>query len=229
MQIRKIISQNKRSLIALTILGAFMVTFSSTTTYFAVQYHDVLLGSSLIVWGFIYFITVFTMALGLTPTTFVAIVSGYFLGWISIPFVVVSYIFALIIGFYLAKIIDGGRFWATFQDHKGVNAIKNNLHKHEFKVVFFSRISPVLPFAIMNILLSILSVRLKNYILGGFIGMLPRTLLSIWLGTQIMVLRQGLNTVKSDNLYTSSFIILIILSVAGLLHYGLKILRETPQ
>ena len=38
------------------------------------------------------------------------------------------------------------------------------------------RLSPVLPFSIMNLLMPALNIRLSVFLLAGFVGMLPRTL-----------------------------------------------------
>jgi uncharacterized membrane protein YdjX (TVP38/TMEM64 family) len=46
------------------------------------------------------------------------------------------------------------------------------------------RLSPFLPFALMNVVLPYLGIRFRNFMIPGLIGMLPRTLFFLWAGTQ---------------------------------------------
>lgn len=54
--------------------------------------HEALLQSlSLLEWPPLFATSVLTMALAMTPSTLVALVSGFFLGWASTPFMLVTY------------------------------------------------------------------------------------------------------------------------------------------
>jgi uncharacterized membrane protein YdjX (TVP38/TMEM64 family) len=52
---------------------------------------------------------------------------------------------------------------------------------HGLRVVFLLRLSPVLPFTLLNYALGLTSVRLRDYLLG-FLGMLPGTLMYVYYG-----------------------------------------------
>lgn len=52
---------------------------------------------------------------------------------------------------------------------------------HGFRLVFLLRLSPVLPFALMNYALGVTRVRFRDYLLASF-GMIPGTLLYVWTG-----------------------------------------------
>ncbi|MFC7667743.1 hypothetical protein ACFQT0_10365 [Hymenobacter humi] len=48
----------------------------------------------------LYFVVIaITMAFAFTPTTFVAIVTGYYFGWLGLPGMVVAYALASVIGY----------------------------------------------------------------------------------------------------------------------------------
>jgi uncharacterized membrane protein YdjX (TVP38/TMEM64 family) len=52
-----------------------------------------------------------------------------------------------------------------------------------FKIVFLLRLSPVLPFGLLSYALGLTRVRLRDYVLGSFLGMLPATILYVYVGS----------------------------------------------
>jgi uncharacterized membrane protein YdjX (TVP38/TMEM64 family) len=53
------------------------------------------------------------------------------------------------------------------------------------KVVFLARLSPVLPFNVLNYAFGLTRVRFREFVLGSFAGMLPGTLLYVYLGSAV--------------------------------------------
>jgi uncharacterized membrane protein YdjX (TVP38/TMEM64 family) len=51
-----------------------------------------------------------------------------------------------------------------------------------FKVVLLLRLSPLVPYNALNYALSLTGVRLREYVIGSWLGMLPGTLVYVWLG-----------------------------------------------
>lgn len=64
-------------------------------------------------------------------------------------------------------------------------AIDAAIGRHGFKIVALLRLSPVIPFNLLNYALGLTGVRLRDYVLGSFVGMLPGTLLYIYLGSLV--------------------------------------------
>ena len=62
---------------------------------------------------------------------------------------------------------------------RGVDAA---IEREGFKVVLLLRFSPLVPFNALNYALALTGVSLRDYVLGSWIGMLPGTLLYVWLG-----------------------------------------------
>ena len=46
------------------------------------------------------------MGLALVPTSLVALIAGYFWGWVSLPILIITYLLATILGHFLSKKID---------------------------------------------------------------------------------------------------------------------------
>ncbi len=125
-----------------------------------------------------------TMAAGLTPTTFVALVSGFFLGLESIPFLIGAYVLASAFGYGLGRLLDGGRLQHSLMQYHLAARVADDLRERPISMVILVRLSPALPFCLMNLLLAALKVRFSTYLVAGAAGMLPRTLLSLWIGSQ---------------------------------------------
>ncbi|GIW92389.1 MAG: hypothetical protein KatS3mg110_0430 [Pirellulaceae bacterium] len=64
-------------------------------------------------------------------------------------------------------------------------AIDRALGQHGFKIVLLVRLSPVFPFNLLNYAFGLTDVRLWEYVLASWIGMLPGTLMYVYLGTAL--------------------------------------------
>ena len=54
-----------------------------------------------------------------------------------------------------------------------------------FRIVLLLRLSPAFPFNLLNYGLGLTSVRLRDYLLGSFLGMLPGTALYVYIGSLV--------------------------------------------
>lgn len=222
-----IVRANKFSFVFLLLLIVLPFIASSFIMLLATGHESDIALFSTGAWVIAYCIAAFTMALALTHTTFIALLGGYFLGWVSVVYMIPAYVIASFIGYGLARFIDQGKFISSISAIPGVGGIIANLKKKESSIIFFSRISPVLPFAMMNALLSILKANPAKYLVAGTLGMLPRTLLFIWVGMQGRNIRELIEH-PSDNLFSKiSFAVLLIFSAAGLFYILKKILSAS--
>ena len=64
-------------------------------------------------------------------------------------------------------------------------AIDRAVGREGFKIVFLVRLSPVFPFNLLNYALGLTNVRLWQYVLASWIGMLPGTLMYVYLGSAL--------------------------------------------
>lgn len=77
-----------------------------------------------------------------------------------------------------------GREWLAnrFANNVQFAAIDEAVAKEGFKIVFLTRLSPVLPFNLLNYMFGLTQVRLRDFVLASWVGMLPGTFLYISLG-----------------------------------------------
>ncbi len=64
-------------------------------------------------------------------------------------------------------------------------AIDRAVGKQGFKIVLLVRLSPVFPFNLLNYAFGLTNVRLWQYVLASWIGMLPGTLMYVYLGSAL--------------------------------------------
>lgn len=180
-------------------------------------------------WSLFYLLAMFAMAFGLTHTTFIAVFSGFFLSYISIPFVVVSYLLASVIGYFIGRLITREKVITTIMTLPKAEPIAIELKKREFMIILLSRLSPALPFAVTNLLLSILKADFKKYFIAGSIGMLPRTLIFIWTGTQAKSIAEVIRNPETISISRISTILFLVISVTGLFYYILRALKTASN
>lgn len=131
---------------------------------------------------------VFTLALAallglaLLPTTLTALATGYCFGWIGFPALFLGYLCANVIGYSLGKAINTDFLSLLYLRKPELRQQLEHRIQHPQSLIFFVRISPVIPFAISNFLFASLRIELKKVLLFGIPGMLPRTLIAFATG-----------------------------------------------
>jgi uncharacterized membrane protein YdjX (TVP38/TMEM64 family) len=77
-------------------------------------------------------------------------------------------------------------------EHRTVRGVDGAIAAEGFKVVLLQRISPLVPWNALNYGLSLTGVRLRDYVLGSWLGMLPGTLLYVAAGASARSLAAAL-------------------------------------
>jgi len=62
-------------------------------------------------------------------------------------------------------------------------ALDHAIGRTGLKMVLLVRLSPLFPFNLLNYALSLTQIRLRDYVLGSAVGMLPGTVLYVYIGT----------------------------------------------
>lgn len=201
---------------------------TSFLTIYVLQYQDFLNTLSWVDWFYISLVFTVTSALALSPPTFLAVIHGYFLGFEALPYQFMINMGAIVLVNLVVRKIDNNRFTEVLSKNPKIAGILNGIKKEELKIIFFSKLSPVLPFALTNFVFAISGARLRNVLLGGFMGMIPRTVLAVWTGSQAKEI-QTLIEHPNQGLFQQVFIfILLIASVVGLSMVFRKVLKPAP-
>lgn len=199
-------------------MGAIPLTSSLILGYFGFNYLEGIRNfetyQMFLFWG----ISIFVLGLGFFPTTFFALFCGYMWGLKVILPIVIVYFFASFLGYSLAKLVKGDSILSFLKKKEKIGAILNNVQQNSIYWVFLVRISPLFPFAITNTLLAYLKVNLKSYLIGGTLGMIPRSLLAIWVGSQAATWQEIIknpNKMDFQNVFT---LVLLLLSGFGMFY-----------
>ncbi|MFT5142507.1 MAG: putative membrane protein YdjX (TVP38/TMEM64 family), partial [Thalassolituus oleivorans] len=72
-------------------------------------------------------------------------------------------------------------------------AIDAAIAEDGLKVVLLLRLSPLFPYNLLNYALGLTGVRFRDYLLGSFVGMLPGTILYVYLGSLVTTTTQFLS------------------------------------
>lgn len=132
------------------------------------------------VWEQVLFTLTLALLVGLAflPTTFTALASGFFWGWGVFPHLVIAYLLANVLGYTLGKWLNADFRTILYARQPSLKEEIEKRIEHPAGLVFFIRISPVIPFAISNFLFASLGIPLSKIIRFGLPGMLPRTILA---------------------------------------------------
>ncbi len=146
----------------------------------------------------IFFTTALALLLGLAllPTTLSALVTGYYFGWMGFPGLFIGYLLANVIGYGLGKALNADFLSLLYLRKPELQAQIESRVQRPQSLIFFVRISPVIPFAISNFLFASLQIDLKKVLLYGVPGMLPRTLIAFVTGllaSSMLDARKALN------------------------------------
>jgi uncharacterized membrane protein YdjX (TVP38/TMEM64 family) len=87
-------------------------------------------------------------------------------------------IWAFLIGRYLSR----DWVYQQMQRYPKFNAIEAAVAQNGLKIVFLCRLSPILPFNLLNYAFGITQISLKEYILGSF-GIIPGTIMYVYIGS----------------------------------------------
>jgi len=96
---------------------------------------------------------------------------------------------AFLIGRYVAR----GWVEQRIATNKTFAALDAATRHEGFVIVFLARLSPAFPFNVLNYGLALTAVRLRDYVLASWLGMLPGTVLYVYLGAAAGDLRQLLS------------------------------------
>lgn len=176
---------------ALPALGGFLVLFN-LEPFSAVLRGEAEAGSLRLALGMAAYIAVFVVSTGcgLLPTYSQAILAGYAFG-VPAGFGAAwaGFAGASLVGFLISGSLARARVEREIQREPKARVIRDALVGSGFGkalwIVALVRMPPNAPFALLNLLLCASGVAWKPYLLGTLIGMVPRTLAAVLVGSQI--------------------------------------------
>ena len=143
-------------------------------------------------WGYLVLIVAYVVATVIfLPGSILTLAAGFLFGVVAGSIVVsigstLGASAAFLVGRHLArdkierKVADSPRF----------RAIDEAVEREGFKIVLLTRLSPVFPFNLLNYLFGLTRVRFGSYVLASWLGMIPGTVMYVYLGSTAKDLAQ---------------------------------------
>lgn len=219
---------NKKSFFILLYFAVVPFLGESIVLGYLYNHQDLLQHFGITQWSIFFIAVSVAMSIGFCHTTFITVLSGYFMGWKALPFLIISYFISSAIGYFIGNFEDKGKLMSDVSKIPKAQHIVSNLKKNEFQIIVLARLSPIFPFAMMNVLLSYLKAELIKYFSGSLIGMLPRTVLFLWAGSEARSLVDAFKSGTKNEFLSISVLFMLILSLIGLFYYILKA-TKTPK
>ena len=135
-----------------------------------------------VIYGLVYAMGAILMFPGSILTAGAGLVYGTLIGVLIVsPASVLGATGSFLFARYLA------RDWVErkLQNYPKFNAIDHAVEKQGFKITLLLRLQPILPFVVLNYSLGLTRVRLRDYVLASWIGMLPATIVYVYLGSAL--------------------------------------------
>lgn len=131
----------------------------------------------------------------LAPVTFLTAGSGFLYGPILGTLVVSpASVLGATISFLLARSFAREQVAKYIGQHPRLVAIDHAVESNGFKFVFLMRLTPIFfPFSVLNYALGLTRVRVRDYALASWLGMLPATMRNVYLGSLVRDLAQLLH------------------------------------
>lgn len=205
-------------LVSSVLLVVFPLIATSFLSVYFVSNEDFFLGFSTIQWIGFACVGILTQAFAITPPTFCALVLGYFWGWETLPVLFVINILSILIINLVVRKLDQNTFLRLINSKPKAAKLLKSIRQEELKIITLTKLSPVLPFTFTNFVFALSGASIKNILLGGFLGMIPRTIVSVWTGTKAKEIRTLLDNPNEGAFQQILVIALILISVFGLVY-----------
>lgn len=120
----------------------------------------------------------------MVPGTILTVSAGFVFGLAAgTALVSVASTLAATAAFLVGRLIARDWVRSTLGDHPRLAAVDRATAESGWLIVLLIRLSPLFPFSASNYLLSLTGVTLKQFFFASWIGMLPGTILYVYLGS----------------------------------------------
>jgi uncharacterized membrane protein YdjX (TVP38/TMEM64 family) len=149
-----------------------------------------------LVYGLVYV----AATVALLPGALLTLGAGFLYGpgWGSLVVLVFSVLGASA-SFLLARSWWRPWFSRKFSTRASFQSLDQRIQSEGWKIVFLLRLSPLVPFSMLNYLLGLTSVSLRGYVAASIVGMVPGILLYSYLGS-LMATLGDFNSLSGDAL-----------------------------
>ena len=134
--------------------------------------------------GWVVFALFYAFAvLALVPGSFITLAAGLAFGLWGFPVVVVGATLGAGMAFLAGRYLVRERVRSTIESRPKLRAVDAAIGEEGWKIVALMRFSPLVPFSLQNWVFGATSVGFWPYLISTFLGIMPGTLLYVWIGS----------------------------------------------
>ena len=137
------------------------------------------------VWGLILLAVVYIIAtVFMLPGSVLTLGAGFTFGLVEgILSVMAGSVLGALAAFLVGRYFARDFVEAKARENPRFAALDGAVEREGFKIVLLTRLSPVFPFNLLNYLFSITKVRTRDYFFGSWLGMIPGTIMYVYIGS----------------------------------------------
>ena len=169
-------------------------------------------------WGAVVFSVAYVpAALLFVPGSLLTLAAGFLFGLVKGTLVVsLGSTAGAVAAFVVARRVAHQAIARRLAGRPMLAAIDRAVDTEGFKIVLLTRLSPLLPFNVLNYAFGLTSVPLRTYAFASWIGMLPGTVMYVYLGTAAKSLAAVLSgETRRSTAQQTMFIIGLVATVAA--------------
>jgi uncharacterized membrane protein YdjX (TVP38/TMEM64 family) len=186
------------------------------------------------VWAPVLFIVIYVIStVAFIPGLLVTMMAGLAFGpWWGTLVVSIGSVTGATIAFLVARYIAREAVEGFLSKQSWFNKFKDSIEENGFNFVIFVRLVPLFPFNGLNYACGLVPLKLRDYVIGSALGMLPGTFAYVYLGATgcqlIDSVIQGKTSFSQfpDSVKRNLLIAIVLLAVLSLLPIFLKKLRK---
>jgi len=142
--------------------------------------------------GVVFYVGLYSVfALILAPVSLLSLAAGLAYGAWGFPLVLFSATLAATLSFLVGRYLGWQRVSRWLEKDSRLNAFNAAVSEGGWRVVGLIRLSPLIPFGIQNYFFALTDIKLHAYVLASAVGMIPGTLLYVYIGAIGQSIGQG--------------------------------------
>jgi uncharacterized membrane protein YdjX (TVP38/TMEM64 family) len=220
--------KNHFSIFSTFILGLYAILptlLSPVVIFFTLKYHHLFNDLSVIELTLLFFIATIGMAIALIPTTLTSFIISFLVGWEGLPFMIIAYGLAAVIAKYLLSFLNSTVLKEKINASEKLKSYSSKIEDNSWKSVFYMRLSPFLPFSLINVYWTVNHILLWKFLTATMVGMLPRTLLVYSSGVYAVSIYD-----RFQNHQTNWYEWIAIIMLSGISLYGIyRIIKKSSK
>jgi uncharacterized membrane protein YdjX (TVP38/TMEM64 family) len=137
-------------------------------------------------WGPVVFAAVYALSCLVLPGSVITLAAGSLFGVIvGTAIVSLASVTGASLAFWLGRTLARSPVEKRLAGNPRFRALDQAMAGEGFKIVLLTRLSPLFPFTLVNYAFGLTKVRFRDYVLASWIGMLPGTMMFVYLGSTV--------------------------------------------